>query len=120
MYHDSLLYNNSYASSVTNDKVIFGTANANGSDMSLGFIWDEQHGMRYIKDVLEQEYGYDFGDDVLTNASSWNPAGTIIQGNGYTSSGEEFFWKATIPEPCTVMLLGMGGLLLRRKLEFRI
>jgi hypothetical protein len=117
MYHDSLIYNQSRAEGVTNNKVIVGAAYAEGASTELGFIWDEQHGMRYIKDVLEQEYGYDFRDNILASAGFENPEGTIIEGNGYTSTGELFFWTATIPEPGTVLLLGLGGisLILRKR-----
>jgi uncharacterized membrane protein len=117
MCYDSLIYNQSSAESVRNDKVIVGNAGAEGASTELGFIWDEQHGMRYIKDVLEQEYGYDFGDNILASARFENPEGTIIEGNGYTSTGELFFWTATVPEPTTILLLGLGVMAMGRKLR---
>jgi len=113
MYYDSLLYNCTDAGDVRDDKVIVGMASGEGAPSSLGFIWDQEHGMRYIKDVLEQEYGYDFGDSILESAGFWDPHGTIINGSGYTSTGELFFWSAEIPEPATIAILAFGSLLLR-------
>jgi len=114
MYHDSLLYCYSSADTVSDDNIILGSAYGEDTASSLGFIWDEQNGMRYIKDVLEQEYGYDFGDSVLEDAGFADPDGTIVEGRGHTSTGDAFFWTATIPEPGTVMLLALGGLFLCR------
>ena len=115
MYYDSLLYCYSSAGAVSDDKIILGSAYGEGAASSLGFIWDEQNGMRYVKDVLEQEYGCDFGDSVLEDAGFADPDGTIIKGSGHTSTGDTFFWTATIPEPGTVMLLALGGLFLRKR-----
>lgn len=119
MYYDSLLYDDSTAYGVTNDNIIVGKVYGEGAVSDIGFIWDQQHGMRYIKDVLEQEYGYNFGDSVLDSADFYDPHGTIINGSGYTSTGESFFWTATIPEPATIFLLVTGAFFaLRRRLEF--
>lgn len=43
------------------------------------------------------------------------PDGLTIVGWGYNPDGYDEAWIATIPEPTTLLLLGFGGLALRRK-----
>lgn len=115
MYYDSLLYDFSSAYGVSNYKIIVGEASGENTPSLLGFIWDEEHGMRYIKEVLEQQFGYDFGDSVLESVYYMSPDGTIINGSGYTPTGDPFFWSATIPEPATILFLAFGIAFLRKR-----
>jgi hypothetical protein len=71
--------------------------------------------MRYLKDVLETEYGYNFSGCTLSQAYNISPDGRIIDGYGYNQQGDYFDWVVTIPEPASLLLLGLGGLFLRRK-----
>ena len=115
MFYNSIWYNSSIAHHVRDDGMIFGTTyNADGEGEILAFIWDKEHGMRYLKDVLERNYGYDFGTAILTSVEFLNPEGTIIYGNGFNSAGDIFHWQVTVPEPASVFLLAFGGVLLRR------
>ena len=116
MYYDSTLYNHSTSCNVRNDNTIFGiTWSGEGGGGTLAFIWDEQHGIRYLKDVLEQEYGYNFGDAVLESVHFLDPDGTNIYGNAYNPTGTLLHWTATIPEPATLLILGLGVLCLRHR-----
>jgi len=103
------------AFSVSNNNLIVGMASNYLAGYQAAFIWDQEHGMRYVKDVLEADYGYDFSGCVLSCAYNVTPDGTMIDGYGYDAQGDYFDWAVTIPEPTSVLLLAVGGLVLRRK-----
>jgi probable HAF family extracellular repeat protein len=72
------------------------------------FIWTATTGMRRLKDVLVNQYG-------LTAAQSWNlgtPTGISTDGRTIVGTGFHInnrqAWIATIPEPHSALLLGMG------------
>jgi uncharacterized membrane protein len=79
------------------------------------FIWDETNGMRYLQDVLEEEYGLDL--------TGWTPRSVHISGDGRTlvggglnPEGRGEAWIAVVPEPgvAGVLVVGAVGLLRRR------
>lgn len=115
MTYDSFAAELTYAHSVSNNNVVVGTAASSVAGYQAAFIWDQVNGMRYLKDVLEADYGYDFSGCVLSQAFNISPDGTLIDGYGYDEQGTYFDWAVTIPEPTGVWLLAVGGLLLRRK-----
>jgi probable HAF family extracellular repeat protein len=89
------------------------------------FIWDAQHGMRNLENMLRNDYNLDLGSYRLIRALGISDDGKTIIGYGYgpDSSGpwstspnnyEEAF-IVTIPEPATIGLLALGGLLLRKR-----
>lgn len=100
----------SYAMGVSADgSVIVGYSDAGPSVGQEAFIWDAQHGMRPLRDVLEDEHGLDcsqFGLDYVRGVSS---DGTTICGTGPDA------WVAVIPEPATLSLLALGALALVRR-----
>ena len=81
------------------------------------FIWDPAHGMRSLQDVLETEYGMNFGGRTLWRADSISHDGTVISGFGMAPDGTGQSWIINlIPEP-TGLGLGLvagAGLILRR------
>ena len=93
----------SYALDVSADgSIIVGTSN------DLAFIWDEVHGIRDLKEILEQEYGLDLTDWYLTSAQGVSLDGLTIVGQGVNPDGRTEGWIAVIPEPSTAALLAFG------------
>lgn len=69
------------------------------------FFWDEQNGMRNLRQMLIDDFGLDLSGWVLTRASDITPDGRIITGDGMNPEGSFEAWIVTIPEPNTAMLL---------------
>jgi uncharacterized membrane protein len=74
------------------------------------FLWDVEHGVRLISDILTS-HGIDLtGWDLeVANAISWD--GTTIVGTG-SHNGHREAWIAIIPEPGTAVLAAIGIALL--------
>ena len=78
------------------------------------FIWDAANGMQSIYDILVNG-GLDMTGWTLTGASGISDDGLTIAGSGSNPDGYKEAWVATIPEPATFLLFGLGGLALRRR-----
>jgi len=85
-------------------------------DSSRAFIWDSTNGMRILKDVLV-DCGLDLTGWTLTEAWDVSNDGPTIVGRGYNPQGIGEAWVATLPEPATLALVGLGlaALLVRRR-----
>jgi len=70
------------------------------------FIWDQTHGMRNLSDVLTHDYGLDLTGWHLATAEQLSADGTVIVGLGYNPAGEVEPYRAVIPEPSSLVLLG--------------
>ena len=71
--------------------------------------------MQSLKDVLEDDYYLDLTGWTLDWAMDVSDNGLTIVGVGINPLGDTEAWVATIPEPATLLLFGLGGLALRRK-----
>ena len=105
---------NSYADAVSADgSVVVGGVNSLSGNKA--FVWDEENGMRTVKQMLIDQ-GIDMTGWDLEVATGISDDGLTIVGAGYNPSGFQEAWIATIPEPGTALLLGIGlaGMSLRR------
>ena len=66
------------------------------------FIWDAEHGMRNLREVLVDEYSLSLNDWMLTSAEGISANGRIIVGTGINPAGRCEAWRAVIPEPGTI------------------
>jgi uncharacterized membrane protein len=71
------------------------------------FIWDAVHGMRNLKQVLQEDHGLNLAGWTLTRANAMSADGRVIVGDGIIG-GARRGWVAVIPEPSTVVIAGLG------------
>lgn len=79
------------------------------------FVWDSIHGMRNLKSVLINDFGLELTDWQIKYATGISADGTKIVGSGINPDGNTEGWVATIPEPCSLLLLAIGSLILRKR-----
>ena len=107
---------NSSALSVSADgSTIVGHYDVSDAGDGKAFIWDTVNGIKNLRDVLVNDYGLDLTGWTLSSARGISDDGLTIVGWGYNPDGYTEAWIATIPEPGTLFLFGLGGLALLRK-----
>jgi probable HAF family extracellular repeat protein len=105
-------YSYAYGVSADGSTVVGGGISASGN---RAFIWDERNGMQNLRDVLINDYGLDLTGWTLRTAYGISDDGLTIVGDGLNPDGYGEAWIATIPEPGTLFLFGLGALGLIRK-----
>jgi hypothetical protein len=63
------------------------------------FIWDEEHGMQALADVLVNDYGFDLTGWTLSRATSISDDGKVIVGWGKSPNHTEQAWIAVLGGP---------------------
>ncbi len=76
------------------------------SSVSQAMIWDPDHGMRVLQQVLAAEL--DLTGWELWSATGISDDGRTIVGNGRAPDGTQQGWIAVIPEPSSALLIGLG------------
>ena len=106
--------NNNYGYDITADGSVITGYHSQASQRAV--IWDEVHGMRFLKDDLEQRYGLDLTGWRLRWAYI-SDDGLTLTGAGINPAGGDEGWVAVVPEPGTLSLLALGACLplFRRK-----
>lgn len=100
-------YADSVATAVSADgsHIVGYSDSANGRE---AFIWDENHGMRSLRDLLVY-FGLDLIPWSLQVATGVSAGGETIVGYGIDPEGHTQGWIATIPEPATLVLMGLAA-----------
>ena len=78
-------------------------------DSSPAFVWDQEHGIRFLKDVLETDYGLDLTGWQLVHAADISDDGSVIVGVGYNPDGQVAMWRAVLgdePDPTVYRISG--------------
>ncbi len=93
--------------------VVVGDSNS-ASGMEA-FIWDSTNGMRNLRDVLVNDFGLNLTGWTLSESVDISGDGLAIIGYGSNPSGDSEAWRAVIPEPATLGLVLLGGLVMLRR-----
>lgn len=80
-----------------------------GTDSGKAFVWSLTMGMKDLNTLINPGLGI-----TLTQGISINDYGNIVA-RGINSLNEEHTYLLVVPEPSTLLLLGLGCMLLRRK-----
>lgn len=75
------------------------------------FVWDEEHGMRNLQDVLQDECGLDLTGWHLLEATGVSDDGLTIVGYGDGPAGRREAWIVHIPEPSCLILAVVAAFL---------
>jgi len=106
-------YSRAYDVSADGSVVVGRSKSALGQE---AFIWDPENHMRNLKTVLQNDCGLDLTGWTLERAYGISDDGLTIVGYGINPDGYTEAWVATIPEPATLLLFGLGAVLLKKRI----
>jgi len=86
-----------------------------GGSNDKAFLWTSDDGMVCIQELLENRYNLNLDGWTLYDAIDISNDGRTIVGIGLNPYGNWEGWIATIPEPSTLLLFGIGAMLLRKR-----
>jgi hypothetical protein len=73
------------------------------------FVWDQEHGMRDLNQVLTDEYGLDLSGWWLEWAHDISGDGSVIVGKGVNPAGTDEAWRAVLSNPALLGDLNLDG-----------
>jgi len=76
--------------------IIVGYVQSDSTDEQMAMMWDQKHGMRLLKDVLQNDLGLDLGGWKLTRALAISDDGSTIVGDGWNVENQTEAWRANI------------------------
>ena len=82
-----------------------------------GHYATETLGVKALANVLENEFGLDLSGWKLSDVTGISDDGLTLVGCGRNPSQHAEGWIATIPEPATLLIFGLGAVILVENLE---
>jgi uncharacterized membrane protein len=113
----------SFAQGVSADgSIVVGNASVQGPlfERSQGFIWDDAHGMRMLRDVLVNDYHLDLTGWGPLDVEAISADGLAIVGFARNPEGHGEAWLVLLPEPGAVALLATGVAVLLARARLRL